>query len=217
MTIVCVSDTHGLHRQIDIPPGDLLIHAGDFTNLSKSRREIQDFNNWLAELSHPYKVVVPGNHEFAFEENPKLTREISNAVFLVNEVAEIAGLKIWGSPVTNLYGGAFGRSAAADRKRIYSAIPKGTDILVTHGPPLGVLDHPNGTARCDGCRELLSAVRRIRPRLHVFGHIHDAWGTHQQEGTLFVNASVVRQYPQIKGRPIAVEMGPSGTAISLRQ
>ena len=204
MTIVCISDTHGLHRKVDVPGGDLLIHAGDFTYLSKSRREILDFNDWLGELPHRYKIVIPGNHEFAFEENPRLRGEISNARLLVDESTEIEGLRIWGSPVTNLYGGAFGRSAAFDRKRIYATIPKGTDILVTHAPPFGVLDHPARIDRCDGCRELLAAVNRVRPRLHVFGHIHDAWGTHEANGTVFVNAAVVDQFPHIERGAIVI-------------
>jgi hypothetical protein len=90
---------------------------------------------------------------------------ISNAVFLIDEAAEVGGFRVWGSPMTTLYGGAFGRSASADRARVYSGIPESTDILVTHGPPFGVLDRPRGTDRRDGCRELLAAVSRIRPRL----------------------------------------------------
>lgn len=190
LRIVCLSDTHGFHRKVHVPPGDLLIHAGDFTMFSKSQPEIRDFNIWLGELPHRYKIVIPGNHEFAFEETPRLGRVISNAVFLIDEAVEVGGFKVWGSPVTSLYGGAFGRSAAADRARIYSEIPKGTDILVTHGPPFGVLDHPSKTDRNDGCRELLAAVNRIQPRVHILGHIHGGYGTHQTPGTVFVNAAL---------------------------
>lgn len=206
MKIVCISDTHGLHRKVDVSVGDLLIHAGDFTFFSKSEFEIQDFNDWLGELPHRYKVVIPGNHEFAFEESPKRRHAISNAIFLIDESAEIGGFRVWGSPLTPLYGGAFGRSAAADRARAYSVIPKGTDILVTHGPPFGVLDRPGGTGFNNGCRELLAAVRRIRPRLHVFGHIHSAYGTHRENGTVFVNAALCGDRRGIEQGPIVVEL-----------
>jgi Icc-related predicted phosphoesterase len=206
--IVCLSDTHGLHRKVHVPPGDLLIHAGDFTLFSKSQPEIRDFNAWLGELPHRHKIVIPGNHEFAFEENPRLSRVVSNAVFLIDEAVEVGGFRVWGSPLTPLYGGAFGRSAAADRAHIYSAIPEGTDILVTHGPPFGVLDRPSGTDRCDGCRELLAAVSRIQPRLHIFGHIHGGYGTYGANGTVFVNAALCGESGGIEQQPIVIDLEP---------
>jgi Icc-related predicted phosphoesterase len=210
--IVCLSDTHGSHRKVHVPPGDLLIHAGDFTLLSKSQPEIRDFNAWLGELPHRHKIVIPGNHEFAFEENPRLSRMISNAVFLIDEAVEVGGFRVWGSPITTLYGGAFGRSASLDRARIYSKIPEGTDILVTHGPPFGVLDRPAGTDRCDGCKELLVAVRRIQPRLHIFGHVHGGYGTYRTNGTVFVNAALCGESDGIEQQPIVIDLEPgSGT------
>src|SRR5437868_4454902 len=111
MRIVCISDTHEQHRDLVLPPGDLLIHAGDFTWFSQRRSMIRDFNSWLGELPHRYKLVIPGNHEFAFEADTKLASEITNATLLINEPTEIEGLKIWGSPATPLYGGAFGLSS----------------------------------------------------------------------------------------------------------
>jgi Icc-related predicted phosphoesterase len=206
LKIVCLSDTHGLHRKVSVPSGDLLIHAGDFTYLTKSQHQIGDFNDWLGELPHRHKIVIPGNHEFAFEENPRLGRQISNAIFLIDEAIEAGGFRIWGSPMTNLYGGAFGRSAAADRARVYAMIPAGTDILVTHGPPFGVLDRLVGTDRCNGCHDLRSAVTRIRPRLHVFGHIHGAYGMYTENGTVFVNAALVGESLEIEQRPMVVEL-----------
>ncbi len=100
------------------------------------------------------------------------------------------GLKIWGSPVTPLYGGAFGRSSDRDRVKIYAQIPKDTDILVTHGPPLGILDQAPGSEYHAGCQQLLAAVRRIKPMLHIFGHAHGGYGTFKMADTLFVNAAL---------------------------
>jgi hypothetical protein len=68
-------------------------------------------------------VVVPGNREFILESNPELSRLITNATFLINESTSVEGVGIWGSPLTPLYGGAFGRSNARDRLRIYDSIP----------------------------------------------------------------------------------------------
>ena len=91
MRIVCVADTHELHRELVVPPGDMLIHAGDITFFSKRPSMIQDFNDWLGELPHKYKVVTLGNHDFAFEADPNLRRVLTNAALLLDESVEIEG------------------------------------------------------------------------------------------------------------------------------
>src|ERR1700758_2017994 len=122
VTIVCIADTHELHREVNLPDGDILIHAGDFTMFSKSAAAILNFNDWLGELPHKYKLVIPGNHEFFLEADQSRRSLISNATTLIDEGVEVMGLKIWGSPVTPLYGGAFGRSSPVDRANLYSQI-----------------------------------------------------------------------------------------------
>ena len=84
---MCISDTHELHRELRVPAGDLLIHAGDFTFFGKSTRAIRDFNDWLGELPHAQKVVIPGNHEYMLESDPRLRGLITNATLLINNNA----------------------------------------------------------------------------------------------------------------------------------
>jgi len=96
VTIVCISDTHELHREIDVPQGDLLLHAGDFTMFSKSLGAIQDFDEWLGELPHRHKIVIPGNHEFFLSSDPSRRSLLSNATVLIDEQIEVLGLKILG-------------------------------------------------------------------------------------------------------------------------
>jgi Icc-related predicted phosphoesterase len=196
---VCVSDTHELHRELTVPDGDLLIHAGDFTFFSKRPSMLRDFDDWLGGLPHRYKLVVPGNHEFLLEE-PRNRAAIMNAELLVGSGVEIAGLKIWGSPVTPLYG-AFRLSNAEDRKHHWAQIPKNLDILVTHGPPRGILDREAPEEPSAGCPELALAVERMHPRLHVFGHIHGGHGVFRTPATVYINASVFKdggiEYPPI--------------------
>lgn len=96
LTIVAISDTHQLHREVEVSAGDLLIHTGDFTMFSKSAAAILDFNDWLGELLHFWKIVVPGNHEFFLEADPSRRKLITNATLLINESIEIMGLKVWG-------------------------------------------------------------------------------------------------------------------------
>ncbi len=205
--IVLIADTHKLHRELELPPGDILIHAGDFTFWGKQRSELRDFDDWLGELPHPFKVVVPGNHEFVLEDS-RLRDEITNAELLIDQGIEIAGMKIWGSPVTPLYGGAFGMSRPEDRKRHWAQVPDGIDILITHGPPLDILDAAPGTQGHQGDPELLDAVQRIRPRVHAFGHIHGAYGFTVIEHTKFINAALFGEFGDLDKPPMVVELNP---------
>jgi Icc-related predicted phosphoesterase len=204
--LVMLSDTHGCHREVDVPGGDILIHAGDFTLFSKSLKAIEDFNDWLEELPHKYRLVVPGNHEFFLEAAPERRSLLSHATVLINEGIDIDGLRIWGSPVTPLYGGAFGLISPEDRKRLYARISEDTDILITHGPPYGILDVAPGSSIHSGCTELLHAVLRIRPRLHVFGHIHGAGGICTTEHTTFVNAALPGVDAEIERAPVMLDI-----------
>ncbi|MGC1780982.1 MAG: metallophosphatase domain-containing protein [Acidobacteriaceae bacterium] len=204
--IVCIADTHELHRKVDVPDGDLLIHAGDFTQYSKSAAAIGDFNEWLGELPHLQKLLIPGNHEFFLEADPNQRGSISNATILINDSIEMLGLKIWGSPTTPLYGGAFGLSSEPDRVRLYSEIPAEADILITHSPPFGILDRPAGSSEHQGCPALLDRVRELKPKLHVFGHVHGSRGTFSTDETLFVNAALLGIDGDIDANPIVIQI-----------
>jgi predicted phosphohydrolase len=204
MRIVCISDTHEFHRDVEVPDGDLLIHAGDFTYFSKRPSMLFDFDDWLGSLPHEHKVVVPGNHEFLLED-PQHRPAISNATLLIDAGIEIEDIRIWGSPVTPLYGGAFGMSSGSDRKRVWAKIPDGTDILITHTPPFGFLDREAGSDEHQGCLGLMEAVLRVRPRLHVFGHIHGSYGTYRNENTLFANAALFDELGGVERPPIVVD------------
>jgi predicted phosphodiesterase len=209
MRIVLISDSHGLHRTLEVPGGDLLVHAGDFTFDSKPPSIVSDFNGWLGSLPHWHKVVILGNHEFALEE-PRNRRAITNAILLVDSGVETEGLRISGSPVTPLCGGAFGKSRPEDRKRHWAQIPEGLDILVTHGPPFAILDHGGGSERREGCPELVEAVLRAVPRLHVFGHIHAGYGMLRTASTLFVNASLMGEDGSLGREPIVIDLEAPG-------
>ncbi len=204
MRIVLISDTHGLHRQLDVPDGDLLIHAGDFTCYSKPPFVLSDFDAWLGSLPHRHKAVVPGNHEFVLEE-PRNRGAITNATLLIDSGVEIEGIRIWGSPTTPLYGGAFGMSSHEARKKLWAQIPDGLDILITHGPPFAILDHSKSAERREGCPYLLEAVFRAFPRVHIFGHVHHGYGTLATSDTLFVNASLMGEDGTLSRKPFVID------------
>ena len=205
MRIVCISDTHELHREISIPNGDLLIHGGDIA-FSQNRRQLsvlRDFNDWLGELPHRHKIVIPGNHDSVLFDS-KNRSLLKNATLLVNTAITIDGIQIWGSPVTPLPGEPFGMPDAADRRNLWTRIPQDTDILVTHCPPYGILDQESGDDAHQGCEELRDTVLRVRPRLHIFGHVHGSYGTLRMPDTLSVNASMLDELGGVERRPVVV-------------
>jgi len=188
-TIVCVSDTHGRHEEVAIPDGDVLVHAGDLTR-EGWLEEVAQFDSWLASLPHKHKVVVCGNHDWCFQETPGQARALlRHAVYLQDEAAVVAGLRFYGSPWQPWFlDWAFNLPRGSELAAKWAMIPEDTEVLVTHGPPAGVLDLTKRGER-PGCADLLDRVRAVRPRLHVFGHIHEAAGVIRDGETLFVNAS----------------------------
>lgn len=215
LTIVCLSDTHRLHRDVSVPIGDLLIHAGDICHMGENKESLTDFNKWLGELPHTLKVCVPGNHDEPLETDPSIRSEITNAVLLINEGCEFKGLRLWGSPITALGGGAFGVQASHERRRFFSQIPSNTDILITHEAPFGILDSDNSGRYHSGDPELLDAVRRLDLKMCVFGHHHLGHGVLVAEGTVYVNAALLGPGGGIEWDPIVLRM-PKTTGLRPR-
>lgn len=192
MKIVLLSDTHCTHQYLEVPAGDLLIHAGDFS-LRGREAETQDFLDWFSSQPHPHKVFISGNHDFMAEKVPALFRSMlpTNVHYLEDSGVEIEGIRIWGSPITPwFYNWAFNRLRGDEINQYWQKIPENTDILITHGPPFGILDLTDG-GDAVGCEDLMARIEEIKPKLHVFGHIHEAYGQLQKGETLFVNASCV--------------------------
>jgi predicted phosphodiesterase len=188
--IVIISDTHG-HHDFDVPHGDLLIHAGDGCKrgtLDEARR----WGDFLATQPHAHKIAIAGNHDRCFESDLAAAREQlpETLEFLHDSGCEIAGHPCWGAPWQPWFlSWAFNLPRGPELARKWALIPEHTDILVTHGPPMGIRDRTI-TGEAVGCEELRAAVARVRPRLHVFGHIHESYGVEKLEGTMFVNASI---------------------------
>jgi Icc-related predicted phosphoesterase len=206
MKIVCISDTHSLHRQFQIPEGDILLHAGD---VSKRGRlpEIVEFNDWLGTLPHPHKIIIAGNHDFLFEQEPLVAKSlISNAIYLEDSGVEIAGLKIWGSPMSPwFFDWAFNRERGEEIRRHWQMIPSDTQILITHGPPFGILDLTIHSQQV-GCEDLLATVEGLQPQIHLFGHIHEAYGKHTIGNTQYINASLLDVNYKPVNQPIVIEI-----------
>jgi Icc-related predicted phosphoesterase len=176
MRIVAVSDTHNNHPAT-LPDGDLLIHCGDFSNYGRDG-ELVHFNEWLRQKPHEHKLVVPGNHDLSLQSAfAHASSLLSAADVVIDELVVIQGLRIYCSPWTPLFGNwAFMYDTT--RGDPYAEAP-GADIVVTHGPARGILDLNFGGIQC-GDPNLIAYLDRHPPRLHVFGHIHEAHGRLQR-------------------------------------
>jgi Icc-related predicted phosphoesterase len=213
---VCLSDTHSRHAKLPpIPKGDVLLHAGDFTNVG-TLDEVRDFTDWLANdaslSSFKHKIVVAGNHDLLLdadnyddamharfhrfqescspEEAAKLVRR-PEFIYLDDSAVEVYGYTVWGSPWSPwFHDWAFNGDRGEHIGQHWAKCPDNVDVLITHGPPLGYGDRCKPGNRA-GCYDLLRQIqRRLRPLLvSVAGHIHEAYGVATDGHTRFINAS----------------------------
>lgn len=218
MIIDCVSDLHGHYPNLE--GGDLLIVAGDLTGRD-THGEYLMFLSWLHKQRYRHYIFIAGNHDNLIQKQEVLTESLANTTYLCDSGTEFEGLKIWGSPWTSQFPGinpkccAFTRPFCVSLKDQWDMIPDDVDILITHGPPYGILDK---VARDYGAsvgdidlREALE--KRIRPRLHVFGHIHENGGQQivfkrpgfgTENNTVCMNASYVNELYQPVNKPIRI-------------
>jgi Icc-related predicted phosphoesterase len=188
--IVAVADTHLVHKDLKVPDGDVLVHAGDMCRRG-SLEELEVAAQFFLSLPHRHKVVVAGNHDWSFVNQPEEARRLlGDAVYLEGSGAEVAGLRFWGGPWQPEYNDwAFNLPPGEPLAEKWARIPDGLDVLVTHGPPRGIGDKSGYSEVRGGDEELLRRVRQVRPRLHLFGHIHEDGGNWHVDGTTFVNCT----------------------------
>jgi len=207
MKFICLADTHNRHNNIEVPDGDVLLVAGDFTMMGRPKN-IRKFNDFLGTLPHEFKVVIAGNHDWLFEREPKKAQELlTNCIYLEDSFTTISGFKIYGTPwQPDYHDWAFNLPRGLPLKKKYDLIPDDIDILITHGAPFS---HGDLTIRGEstGCVDLLAAIRRINPKYHIFGHIHEGYGVTKEGDITCINASSVDfQYKPVNP-PISFEIG----------
>jgi Icc-related predicted phosphoesterase len=218
--IVCMSDTHGSHESFaHVPSGDVLVHAGDFTQageLGTVQSLDRYFQNQSSRFAHI--ICIAGNHDVTFHESyygppqdkwrrfhrrpfdaSQCRAALRHCTYLEDSGCDVrlnisAGglLRFYGSPWTiEFYDWAFNLPKDRMSAEAWERIPDAVDVLVTHGPPFGRCDETTCGTKA-GCPHLLRHVQdRVRPRLHVFGHIHEGRGASFDGRTLYVNASSV--------------------------
>ena len=193
-----------------VPDGDVLVHCGDGMNTGNVI-ELDDFARWFNNFPHEHKIYIPGNHDHFFEENLILAREVMNSHassevnVLVDEALTIEGLKFYGSPWTiEFYTWAYMKKEL-ELKDVWALIPNDTDILITHGPPKSILDINDEGQRC-GSKSLRDKVWEVRPLIHAFGHIHEAYGVMDGSHTKFMNVTVCNRKYQPVNKPIVIDI-----------
>jgi predicted phosphohydrolase len=192
MRIVVMSDTHMLHRLLIVPDGDVLVHCGDWS-VEQALGDYDDFFAWYSDLPHRNKLLTAGNHESLMRDFGKTIRKRipKSITYLQDQGTEIDGVRFWASPYSIApHFHAFTFKHIGDAERHWTQVLDNIDVLITHGPPYGVLDK-NVSGQRIGDAALYKRVEKIRPRLHLFGHVHECGGKRMHRfGTEFINAAV---------------------------
>jgi Icc-related predicted phosphoesterase len=208
MKVLAISDTHGMHdffTKEDFIDIDMVIHAGDASNVKSPALnvyEMENFLRWFNELPVKYKIYVAGNHDTSVEAGLINPRHYESITYLEHESIEIEGIKIFGSPYSKAFGSWAFNVAVNKLDSYWQDIPSGTDIVITHGPPKGILDMADNFSTREpeycGDKALRNHIERVNPKFNIFGHIHDNGdninkGTRQVYGfrTVHINASCV--------------------------
>ena len=208
LRFVAISDTHCRHRNLKLPKGDVLLHAGDISYRGE-RREIEDFLDWFGKLPYAHKIFIAGNHDFFFEREKAATikKMIPDSVnYLKDEEIIIDGVKIWGSPYTPwFFKWAFNKRRGEPLATHWKNIPADADIILTHGPVHGILDMVINEQHA-GDKDLLKVLLEIKPKVHVCGHIHESYGIVKRHGIKFINACVLNESYELLNKPFVFDM-----------
>ena len=222
--ITFISDTHTKHPRVtaDLPGGDVLIHAGDFMNSGYDPTDALEFFGWFNELDkYDTKIFIAGNHDRYMQNEAEQVKGLltgykwidylqDDFIVLDPEGVLERGIKFYGSPwQPEFYNWAFNLPRNGEEmKARWDAIPDDTDVLITHGPPYGHLDIPGGQSIRVGCEMLRHRVDEIKPKIHVFGHIHGSAGYYFNGHTHFINASVLNEQYMYQNDPVTIDWNP---------
>ena len=181
MKFIAISDTHGCHRQLKLPTGDVLLHSGDVCNQGNVEH-VEDFIDWFDSLEYKYKIFLRGNHDIQLKTRMSLVDcELPDGIIQLDH----SGIEIEGIPIFGI-----GHPLRWSLKN-WETIPMNTQILMTHLPPYSILDRPP-LSPSTGDKGLLKKVKSVNPKVHLFGHIHASYGKKKIGDTLFLNASAYK-------------------------
>jgi Icc-related predicted phosphoesterase len=216
---VTFSDTHNLHEGIKLPKCDIAFFNGDFSGRG-NKFETLYFMRWYSRQTQcKYKVMVPGNHDICFD--PRFNDEThaqnwwldhfkktyNNIIILEDSMVEIEGVKIWGSPATLWRDGDrwAHNYREEDIHEVWEKIPKGMDVIITHGPVFDVLDSTL-TGKKVGCKILSKVISDLNPQYHLCGHIHESYGVEKKGNTTHINSAILNLDYEVYNYPIEFEI-----------
>lgn len=215
MRIVAVSDTHTLQKHVPIPEGqfDFFIHAGDMGNVGKYN-EYAAIGKWFSELKSQFKhrIIVPGNHDIGFmRDSDRIMSDHfdEDVILLIDKGIELEGVKFYGCPwMPNFMNWAF-MLEEEELSPYYDAIPDDTQVLITHCPPLNILDQTTknyGYERC-GSSTLLERVKKLPKLTHnIFGHIHHSYGNVVIDGVSYHNVASLNEGYRYQNPPQVIDL-----------
>jgi Icc-related predicted phosphoesterase len=212
-----ISDTHTKHDKLNgfLPGGDILLCAGDISSRGY-KTELENFFKWFDGIdNYDHKIFIAGNHDFGFQDEPETIKGLLTGYktidYLQDEYLGIQDgdepeLKIWGSPwQPEFHNWAFNLPRGEKIKEKWDLIPNDVDILITHGPPFSKLDYVPYNNINVGCEELLLKVQEIKPKIHLFGHIHEGSGYVFDGNTHYINAAVLNGRYEFRNKPITID------------
>lgn len=211
MKLVCFSDFHFDFR-FDLPKGDILICCGDFS-LRGTNEDVLTFSKFMNKASENYAhtFIVWGNHETQIECDPHYVETLlhcgpADRIDVLNNGGVLwEGIKIWGSPLTTPFLEWAFMSSEDKLKDIYDTISDDTDVVITHGPAFEILDQSKWGDHC-GSKTLKARLEAIKPKAHIFGHIHHSYGILDDKGTKFVNCSLLNDDYVMINKPVVIDI-----------
>ena len=211
----CLADTHGSFNLIKpewIFPSDFLLIAGDITNYGQ-QSQVEACVNWALDFPTQHRIIIAGNHDLSLDkeryesftrkpENTDIdeTRKLldtSGITYLNHQAITIDGIHFFGSPYSMEFGQWAFPILSDQCDHFWDDVPLNTDVFLTHGPPYGILDLSQYSQQKTGCPSLLNKINQIKPKLSVFGHLHEAYGYFKTKDTLFINCSLMNMKYQM--------------------
>jgi Icc-related predicted phosphoesterase len=209
MRVAAFSDTHGLHRELQLPKCDMLLFCGDCMTCGYKRNELIDFLDWFEKCDAKYKIMIAGNHDRFIQNHPFLFEEMlvdyPSINYLENSGINIEGINIWGTPDQRIFlNWAFNRTDN-QLKIIFDYIPTNTNILISHAPALGIGDMLENKEQV-GELALRDKIEELHDlKFHVFGHIHNDYDEYHIGRYVAYNCSVVNERYELQNEPIVFD------------
>ena len=207
LQLTIISDTHSMQDKLGHLSGDVLIHCGDMFNMfSENDDDFERMDDWFAGQDFDLILCIGGNHDYELQKRAGyVDQPFRNAVYLEGRSYEFEGVTFFGAPwVPDLYGQAF-YTEDKELAGKWADIPRNVDVLITHTPPLGVLD-VSSSGLVLGCQYLRKVVEQVKPKVHCFGHVHGSSGVYDGEITTFVNAALAGRNHELVRRPYEIQL-----------